>query len=544
MREITKEDIALLGDQEWRLNNLYYIRPKNAARCVFKPNWAQRTIRETKNRQRFRRACIPKGRQFGVSTGEVMFALDDVLFRKNGNIAAGIIDITLDQGKDKIAMAKFAYDSLVAPWHEYQHLGELIHAGRKLVSDNTTTLRWDNGSSMHTAMSFVGKTLKRLHVSDAGKIAYADPQRSGEIIESFESVPKDCDILCEGVHYGGKSGWFYNTCREALNTPQEGHVDPTQWRMIFLEWWKHPEYSLDGAAKFDLDEDMVVYFEGLEKNHGIKCTIGQKLWYQTRCKSAGGRNAVYGQYPSTLAEAWNAPVEGAIYGDLITSLRSKGRVKDFTPHRDLPIFTFWDIGHFDETAIWLVQPATQEVLWIDWLAESGQAASHYADRMREWERKYDRQISCHFLPHDGARKNFASGTSAVEGLIRAGIPTHSIQVVPRASDVWEGINRLRELIPRSVFHVECDRARMVRGDEVPSGLNRLESYHKKVTEFANTQHEKPVHDGSSHMADAARTFAEAEIKGMLTGGAWTWHDGRDVRKRRKTAIKGPSFLRR
>lgn len=544
---ITDEDVKNMRSAWWRLNHLYYIRPKNAATKLFKPNWAQTRILKEKARRRAHRMAIPKGRQFGVSTGEVIATLDDCLFRSGGNLQAGVIDITLDQGKDKVAMANFAYTNLDAPWHPYREIGAFIKRTFPLTKSNTTTLEWKHGSSLHTAMSFVGKTLKRLHVSDAGKIAYNDPQRSGEILESFESVPLEAEIHCEGVHYGGKSGWFYEICKNALNTPTEGHLDPTQWLMIFLEWWKHPEYTLSDEAclRFKLTNEMEIYFNDLESNHGIVCTQGQKLWYQSRCESGGGRNAVFGQYPSTLSEAWNAPVEGAIYGDIITDLRSKGKVQTFEAHADLPMFTFWDIGHFDETAIWLVQPAPQEILWVNWLAETGNPASHYADRIREWEAQYGRKIACHFLPHDGNRKNFSSGMSPVEALVRSGIPNHSIQVVPRTNNVWDGINRGRELLRRSVFHTDCDRPRIVKGQEVPSGLNRLESYHKKVTEFGSTQHEAPVHDGTSHMADAARCLFEAEMKGMLQAGSWRWQqDGEKQEVKKKRAVVGPSFLRR
>lgn len=536
MKAPTEDQILQLRSAWWRLNNLYHIRPKNKPVCHFKPNWAQVELMRAKNDQKARRMCVPKGRQFGISTGEVILALDDCLFRRGGNISSGIIDITLDQGKDKVAMAKFAYDYLDSPNHPHRELGNFIKQGIPLASDNQTTLRWRNGSALHTAMSFVGKTLKRLHVSDAGKIAFNDPERSNEILESFESVPLEAEVMCEGVHYGGKSGWFYEICKGALNTPPTGDIDPTQWKLVFLEWYKHPEYTLSEEAceKFELKPPMASYFDHLEKNHGIVCTLGQKLWYSSRCDQGGGRNAVYGQYPSTLAESWAAPVEGAIYGDIITDLRTKGKVCEFEPHADLPLFTAWDLGHFDSTAIWLFQMAPQEILWLNWLEESGHPASVYADRIRSWEKLYGRQISSHLLPHDGNRKNFSSGLSPIEALQRAGLPSHSIQCVPRTNNPWDGINRGRELLRRSVFHLECDRPRIVESKEVPSALNRLESYHKKVTEFGGTQHELPVHDGNSHVADAYRTFAESEIKGMIQNGPWKWAE--EGKKRNKVKV--------
>ena len=73
------------------------------------------------------------------------------------------------------------------------------------------------------------------------------------------------------------------------------------------------------------------------------------------------------------------------------------------------------------------------------------------------------------------------------------------RIVPRTDDVWVGINRVRTLFPRfTVRTPECDAA-----------LNRLEAYRVSVLIDRGRQTDIPVHDQSSHTADALRVLAEA-----------------------------------
>ena len=90
--------------------------------------------------------------------------------------------------------------------------------------------------------------------------------------------------------------------------------------------------------------------------------------------------------------------------------------------------------------------------------------------------------------------------------------------VPRTTDVWRGINTLRELLERSFFHARTqERVRGVRGEEEPGGVEHLELYRSRPPGAGGSLVESPVHDGHSHTADAARTFAEAWSHGLLHG---------------------------
>lgn len=503
-----------LLDRAWRLRNLYTIKPKGQPKMVFSPNWAQVELDAELSRRGALRMGALKVRQLGISTSEVIDSLDSALFEPGGNMRCGVIDISLERAKDKVAMARYAYDQLDAVDHPLRELGQWIKAQRPLVKDSTTEIAWSNGSFYAGSTSFVGRTVDRLHVSDAGKIAFEDPERSREILESFEAVPESTGrIMCEGTHSGGKAGWFYDLCQGALGNAGKDLL-PVEFAFFFLSWWKHPEYDFDPAAVGSRvpGKEAVDYFRELEERHGIVVSQTRQLWWEA--KRASLKDDIFSQYPSHPGEAWNAPVDGAIYGDIITRLRIDGRVAEFVHHRDLPLFTFWDIGVRDATSVWLVQVSGTDIFVVDYHEDTGESASHYADVMRNWERSYGRTVACHFLPHDGSRRDWGSGMTPIESLKKAGLG--QVELVERTPKVWDSINRLRDLMPRCIFHSRTDEPIIVDNQKGPSGLNRLETYRKKVTASGGTERAQPVHDENSHAADALRTFADAEARGQLS----------------------------
>lgn len=68
------------------------------------------------------------------------------------------------------------------------------------------------------------------------------------------------------------------------------------------------------------------------------------------------------------------------------------------------------------------------------------------------------------------------------------------------------------------LHVRTqERARNLRGEEEPGGVEHLELYRSRLPGTGGSLAESPVHDAHSHTADAARTFAEAWSHGLLHG---------------------------
>lgn len=220
------------------------------------------------------------------------------------------------------------------------------------------------------------------------------------------------------------------------------------------------------------------------------------------------------EYPSTPDEAFSTGNEGAIYGSQIALLREGGRIgAAFHYNPSEPLYASWDLGLSDHTAIWLIQHWGGEVYWLNHYSANQLPLEHYAGKIHEWEQCYG-PIAAHFLPHDAAHRD-PHGQSYVESLSRCGVS--AVRVVPRTPDIWRGINSLRGLLARSWFHKDTLYQRTSpRGDKEPSGLTCLEMYRTAPPGASGTMRDTPLHDASSHSADAARMFAEALSHGLVS----------------------------
>ena len=224
-------------------------------------------------------------------------------------------------------------------------------------------------------------------------------------------------------------------------------------------------------------------------------------------------SAMRQEYPTTPEEAFSTGDDGSIYGHQIALLREQGCVgADFEVFPSEPLYTAWDLGLSDHTAIWLVQQVGGKVYWLDHYAANQLPLEHYAAKMHEWEAQYG-TIATHLLPHDAAHRD-PHGQSYVESLAKEGITR--VRVVPRTPDVWRGINALRVLLTRSWFHRRTLAQRVnLRGEKEPSGLTCLEMYRSAPAGTGGALRETPLHDAASHSADAARMFAEALSHGLV-----------------------------
>ena len=120
------------------------------------------------------------------------------------------------------------------------------------------------------------------------------------------------------------------------------------------------------------------------------------------------------------------------------------------------------------------------------------------------------------LPHDGARKD-RHGMSAKDDLEAAGL-LNRVRIVDRTPNVWDSINDVRAVLPQCYISQEgCGTGWTLGELEMPSGIDCLDFYTKKVEAQTGLITEVPVHNQYSHGADAFRTFVEAMKRGLLEG---------------------------
>lgn len=214
------------------------------------------------------------------------------------------------------------------------------------------------------------------------------------------------------------------------------------------------------------------------------------------------------QYDQEFECSFQAAVVGSYYGKEIGAIEEAGQIASVPWEPAVPVHTSWDLGIGDSTAIWFIQEVGHETRIIDFYEASSVGLDHYAKVLKDKPYVYGN----HYLPHDAEVRELGTGRSRVETLTSYGIrPT----VVP-AQSVDDGINAVRLLLPKCWF----DKAKTDRG------LEALRQYRAEYDEKRQTLKPRPVHDWTSHAADALRYFAMGHRKqvksspGMKPIGSW------------------------
>lgn len=196
--------------------------------------------------------------------------------------------------------------------------------------------------------------------------------------------------------------------------------------------------------------------------------------------------------------SFDAAILGSYYGAWITKLKSEGRFRDVPVDPALPIHTAWDLGYSDDTSIWFYQVARGEVHFLGCYSACGFGIDHYIDYLERYyaEQGPERMGRLH-LPHDARAKTFASGGKSAEEQLAKAFGWKNIRIVPNLS-VQDGIQATREMLKRSYFDVSCE-----------DGLEALAQYQREWDDNRKCFRESPLHDWTSHIADAARMAAVA-----------------------------------
>lgn len=187
-------------------------------------------------------------------------------------------------------------------------------------------------------------------------------------------------------------------------------------------------------------------------------------------------------------------VEGSYYGRLMTELRLNDRIKNVPKDDYALVHTAWDIGFGDSTAIWFYQLCGNEIHVIDYYENHGEGLAHYIQIIEKKNIENKWKYGTHFVPHDAAAGSFEIGMSRVKYAHDLGI---KMTVLPREG-VDMGIERVRKHLSKCYFDInKCE-----------VGLKCLESYRKQYNEKLRVYSESPLHDFSSHGADAFRYMCQ------------------------------------
>jgi phage terminase large subunit len=197
------------------------------------------------------------------------------------------------------------------------------------------------------------------------------------------------------------------------------------------------------------------------------------------------------QFEQEYECSFEAAVQGAFYGAELKRAKEEGRIANVAWDRYVDVHTAWDLGVEDSTAIIFFQLVGREIHVIEVYEGSGVGLDHYAEVLRSKPYKYGK----HYFPHDvQARELGAPGArSRVETLKLLGITATVVANI----GLMDGINAVRRVFDR--FWFDAVNAKTL--------VEALSLYRRDFDEKNKTFRTKPLHDWTSHLADAARYLA-------------------------------------
>lgn len=472
---MTKEELKKgLKSQEWRLNNLYWIKDKKGNRIKFRLNWAQKLL----YKNLWFLNVILKVRQLGVTTFICLLYLDECIFYGKD---AGLIAHTFDDAK-KIFETKVRY--------AWDNLPEVLRNEYNLDSESVRQLKFTRGktvSSIYVGTSLRSGTVQNLHISEFGTIDQKYPAKSEEIkTGAFNTVEKGQRITVESTAKG-QVGNFADICQQGIELEKRKlSLTEMDWKFFFLPWYLHPQYQL--KANIIIPVEFKEYFTKLENELDIKLSQEQRNWYFK--KSSLQKDSMKSEYPSTPAEAFLATIEGAYYSKQMMRVMEEKRIRNVPYEPSILVDTWWDIGtakkKSDATSIVFTQDIGLEIHIIDFYGNSGEGLKHYVKVLQDKPYVYKN----HWAPHNIKIQEFGTGKTRLEMAAKFGI---RFRVVPNIG-LLDGIEAVRIILSKCWFDEE-KTARLRKA---------LLSYRKEWDDKLGKWIEHPLGDWSADPADAFR----------------------------------------
>lgn len=187
--------------------------------------------------------------------------------------------------------------------------------------------------------------------------------------------------------------------------------------------------------------------------------------------------------------SYDMGVEGSYYSKYLDIARRDGRVDVVPWENGFKVHTAWDIGVHDSTTIIFFQTIGQTVRVIDCYENSKEGLEHYAEIIQNKPYLY----GTHIAPHDIRVKEWGSGFTRLEKARQLGIKF----TVADQYEIPDGIESCRSLFSKLWFDKKkCEPL-----------LKALENYRQEYDVKKRVYRPRPLHDWSSHFADAFRYMA-------------------------------------
>lgn len=191
--------------------------------------------------------------------------------------------------------------------------------------------------------------------------------------------------------------------------------------------------------------------------------------------------------------SFEAAILGAYYGKVLSRAERAGRIRPVPYEPELPAHTAWDLGKGANMAIWMFQVAFDGVRVIDY--HQGAHSDAIPECVEAIEKRPYRWGN-DYVPHDAKVKEIGSGRTRVETLIALKrkpvlVPMHKVD---------DGIHAARRLL---------DGRCWIDEERCEKGLEALRQYRAEWDDGKKVFKDTPLHDWTSHGADAFRYLAMA-----------------------------------
>jgi len=183
--------------------------------------------------------------------------------------------------------------------------------------------------------------------------------------------------------------------------------------------------------------------------------------------------------------SWERGAADTFYGPYLDKARLEGRINHVPHEPGLLVYSAWDIGVNDNTAIILFQVAGQTVRVINCYSNKGLGVDHYINWMDDQQRKWGYKYHKHFAPWDIMVREFGAGAiTRYEQARQLGLTFTPLEQI----GLYEGINNVWMNFQKFYF----DEA------HTKGLLSALENYRREWDEVKRIHGKMPIHNWTSH----------------------------------------------
>lgn len=188
------------------------------------------------------------------------------------------------------------------------------------------------------------------------------------------------------------------------------------------------------------------------------------------------------KYNHVWLGAYKKAEEGAYYADLVE--QAKDRITLGLYDSSKLVYTAWDLGFTDDTAIIFYQKNGAQINIIDFYANRGKPVEEYLTQLQSRAISNGYRYANHYLPHDAFNKNYHTGKSTAALFLEH---NYSVRYVANLR-IQEGIQMARKIFPRVFF----DK------DKTGELINCLKNYQREYDYDLKVFKPNPLHNWASH----------------------------------------------